>query len=133
LGFRIFWIKIRSLPGEERLWRAIYEKDQLRNDGTPRPAFFRDKNGVSCDLSRFSTQEKSRFGHKIPPRWGKGAGLVEFCVKDASEAGSNVEHHPVKTQEVLNYAHCQLATHLSTKQADQLRKQAKIVIEPSFD
>lgn len=45
--YRITWILIDYIPDDEKLWRALYKKDQLYSDGSPKPAFFRDKSGLS--------------------------------------------------------------------------------------
>jgi len=130
--YRIFWIKIKYIPNDEILWRAVYNEKQVKKDGTLKPAFFRDKNGLSCDLARFSTIEKSRMGHKKPPRWGLHSGLVELDVSTLREIGADVQHKPIKKKRENNYAHCQFSSFLATDLARKLIDNSRIIIKPTF-
>src|SRR5213594_140312 len=85
--FRMAWIRIQLIPGEERLWRALHKREQVYADGTIKPAFFRDVSGLSCDLARFSTPERSRRGHGRQP-YPQETGLVEFRARHVRAAGS---------------------------------------------
>ncbi|MCU0649094.1 MAG: hypothetical protein MUF00_13925, partial [Gemmatimonadaceae bacterium] len=71
------WIVLSKIPSEEVLWRAVRKKEQLYADGRPKPSFFRDKSGLSCDIARFSTVEDSRLGHGEVP-FPVESGLVRF-------------------------------------------------------
>jgi len=129
--FQIAWIKIRHVPDQERLWRAVNKPDQVyKKTGSPKPSFFRDKTGLSCNLARFSTLERSRVGYgdkAYPPE----SGLVEFTAALVRSAGSDVAHKPVRVPR-RNYAHAQLPPGLSGPGEDLLAKQAHVRIAPRF-
>jgi hypothetical protein len=110
------------------LWRAIYKKDQLYEHGGIKPVFFRDKNGLSCDLARFSSMEQSRRGYKPPP-WPDAAGLVEFSACDVRMANSDIEHKPL-SGEHPNYSHSQLTTLLSKPEQELMCTVAKFRVKP---
>ena len=129
--YRVAWIRIRFVPGEERLWRALNRSEQVyAKTGQPKPSFFRDKNGLSCDLARFSTPERSRLGHGATP-YPSESGLVEVNARLVRDAGSDVRHAPVKVPR-RNYAHAQLTSALSSIGADLLAKNARYRIRQSF-
>src|SRR6266699_160374 len=70
--FRWLWLRIQLVPDREKCWRAVNKPDHIYKPGTPRagklkPSFFRDKKGLSFDLARFSTMERSRIGHAEKP------------------------------------------------------------------
>jgi hypothetical protein len=128
--YRLTWVQIRFLPSNERLWRALRQKDQVYETGEIKPSFFRDRSGLSCDLARFSTEEVSKRGHAeedYPPE----AGLVEFTVRDVRGVGSDVGHVPMKTPR-RNYAHSQLTTFIEKPQAEQLVAAAFFIIQQRF-
>ena len=127
---RLLWIRILRIPDSQRLWRAVYNPEQIR-DGKPKHGFFQDKRGLSCDLSILTTLEKSRRGTATPP-WPDESGLIEFGVADVRslEVASDVNHFPVKNPR--NYAHCQLTTKLTTDQAKALLKYCKYVVDHKF-
>ena len=110
IALRLRWWEISRLPDREVLWRALYKKDQVYADGSIKPAFFRDRRGVSCDLARLSTREKSRRGYSPPP-WPEESGLVAFRAEQVRAAGGDVQHVPLR-QPTLNYAHCQFVPEL---------------------
>jgi len=106
-----FW-QISYLPDEEILWRALFKRDQVYADGSIKPSFFRDRRGgLSCDLARLSSAERSRRGYTEPP-WPDEAGLVAFRVGHVRAAGSNVAHKPLRRPHP-NYSHCEFEDQLS--------------------
>jgi len=116
------------VPGDAKLWRALHKPDQYYKDsGKPKPSFFRDKNGLSCDLARLSTPARSKLGHGPKP-YPPGSGLVEFTAERVRAAGSDVSHEPVKLPR-QNYAHAQLSSTLDGTGADLLAKAATYVIK----
>lgn len=124
--YRLFWRRIRYIPRDEKLWRAVYKKDQVYEDGQLKPAFFRDRSGLSCDLARFSTVERSRRGYSL--QWPEEAGLVEFSVGLVRDNGSDVEHAPVR-QPHQNYAHCLFTELLHHPDTDNLAEAASWVVK----
>jgi len=124
--YRLRWIEISNIPDDELLWRSVYKKDQIYKNGRPKPAFFRDKSGLSCDLAKFSTPERSRRGFADPP-WPAEAGLVEFSRRDVRDAKSDVKHKPIATPR--NYAHCQLDVPLDKKGEQHMADAARWRIE----
>lgn len=154
--FRAVWVNINHIPSNEKLWRAVRKPDQLnKQTGRPKPSFFRDRTGLSCDLARFSTPEESRVGHGAEP-YPPGSGLVEFTVSDVRglprlppaqidpikkmepakdgqppEVESDVVHRPTLDPNP-NYAHSQLTTVLIGSPAEDLEKLVKYRIPPSF-
>ena len=120
------WYTISFLPDEEILWRSIHRpRDQLRPSGEVKPSFFRDRTGLSCDLSRFSTVEHSR--RDPPPE----SGLVELSVVSVRKVGSDVCHVPTRDPRT-NYAHCQFSVHLGTEEAEDLLALSSMRIRHSF-
>lgn len=110
--FRAAWARIRFVPDAEKLWRALHKPDQLyKETGRPKPSFFRDVNGLSCDLARFSSPQRSCAGHGPKPYPAK-AGLVEFSVERVRAVGSDVGHRPVKPPLTRhrNYGHAQFTS-----------------------
>ena len=128
--YRKKWKIIDHIPDDEKLWRAIYKKEQLYNDGNIKPAFFRDRSGLSCDLARFSSIEKSRLGYIPPPR-PSGTGLVEIGVSHARAAGTDVYHKPIMVP-APNYSHCQFSRHLDTVQAQLICAAAEFRVKPEL-
>ena len=126
--YRRKWKIIDHIPGDEKLWRAVYKKDQLYPNGNIKPAFFRDKTGLSCDLARFSTVEQSKRGY-APPPWPDAAGLVEIRVIHARQAGSDVRHKPI-SGEHPNYSHAEFTAHLTTPLAEDICRLAKFRSTP---
>lgn len=123
-------MQLPHLPDEERLWRAVHKPEQLYKDGSVKPSFFRDnRGGLSCDLARFSSQERSRLGYATP-RWPVESGLVEFSPRNVRSVGSDVEHRP--DRRLRNYAHSQFTTKLSNVQEQQLVKLSRIAVAPTF-
>lgn len=109
---RALWIKISHIPDSEKLWRAVNKPEQVyAKTGKPKPAFFRDKSGLSCDIARFSTPEKSRVGHGPKP-YPADSGLIEMDAGLIRKAGADVAHRPVKDPK-RNYAHAQLTSLLT--------------------
>jgi hypothetical protein len=131
LLFRMAWININHIPSEEKLWRAVNKPDQVYKDtGRPKPSFFRDRSGLSCDLARFSTPEKSRVGHGTKP-YPPDSGLVEFTVSTVRALGSDVVHKPVRDPKP-SYAHAQLTTVLIGDPAEDLAKAVTYRIPHGF-
>ena len=95
----------------------------MYKNGIPKPSFFRDRNGLSCDLARFSTPERSRRGYADAP-WPEEAGLVEFRARDVRDARSDVQHTPLKKPNwpFRNYAHCILNPNPPTEGIDHLTR-----------
>ena len=122
------WKIIEHIPDDEKLWRAVHKKDQLYENGDIKPAFFRDKTGLSCDLARFSTVERSRRGYNPPP-WPDAAGLVEIRVTHARAAGSDVRHKPISGR-YPNYSHSQFTEYLTPAQAKEICRQANFPVKP---
>jgi hypothetical protein len=113
------WIAIHHIPSDEKVWRAIYKPDQIyKESGKPKPAFFRDKNGLSCDLARFSTPEMSRVGHADKP-YPPETGLVEIELGEVRTVGSDVRHVPIRESR-QNYAHAQFTSALGAIAAESL-------------
>jgi hypothetical protein len=128
--FRITWRTITHIPPPEKLWRSIHRKDQVYANGGLKPAFFRDnRGGLSCDLARVSTIERSRRGYGVPPQWPEEAGLAEFRVQDVWDNGSDVAHRPTKAP-FRNYSHCQLTAPLGSRGEVCMSKTATIVVRP---
>lgn len=129
--YRKLWVEITELPEGEKLWRSVYKKDQVKKDGSVKPSFFRDKRGLSCDLARLSTVEKSRRGYGDPPQWPEQAGLVEFTVRVVRRIGSDAAHRPLK-EPYENYSHAELTTHLQSEQAKNLMAsdEYQVLVEP---
>ncbi len=100
----------------------------MYENGKIKPSFFRDRSGLSCDIARFSTVEKSRRGY-VPPPWPDAAGLVGIKVSHARQAGSDVLHKPLPGK-YPNYSHSQFAAHLTTDQAALLCKVAEFRVKP---
>jgi hypothetical protein len=132
LLFRLAWKSIQApIPGDELLWRSVWRPDdQLKEDGTLKHGFFRDKDGVSCDLARFSTVERSRRGYGMPPPWPHESGLTEFDANLVRENGSDVRHDP--DTETNNYAHAKFTATLTTGQAKALAKRVKFRVPHRF-
>ena len=129
---RAFWYTVSFLPDEEKLWRSVYlPRDQLKKTGEVKRAFFRDKTGLSCDIARFSTAERSRRGHADPLAWPAESGLLEFSVASVRKVGSDVCHVPVRNPPT-NYAHCEFSVWLTTDQAEDLVELAEMCIPHSF-
>jgi len=132
--YRISWKNIDSIPDDERLWRSVYNSSQVKPDGSIKPGFFKNKDGLSTDLSKFSTVEKSRRGRAKPP-WPASAGLVEFKVMDLKEVSAgqtNVAHDPIRTTQVKNYSHTISLPGLSTAQAKEMLGRYKFLVKPSI-
>lgn len=124
-------MKIQVVPDTEKLWRAINKPEQVYKDtGRPKPAFFRDKTGLSCDLARFSTPERSRIGHGEKP-YPAESGLVEFETQMVRTAGADVRHAPVKEPR-RNYAHAQIESLLSAAGQEAMSKLARYRVNQSF-
>ena len=125
-----------EIPRTECLWRSVYKPDQIKKDGTLKPAFFRDKRGLSCDLAKLSTVDASRLGHAVPPMWPITSGLARFTVANVRDVGadSDVVHEPLGATPSSreNYAHCQLTKWLTTEEATQLARVAKVDPVPRF-
>jgi hypothetical protein len=87
---------------------------------------------LSCDLSRFSTVERSRRGHDRPPAWPEEAGLVGFTVASLRGVGSDIEHMPLRKpiDAVDNYAHAQFSRPLDTGAARDLAELCTFVVKP---
>lgn len=115
---------LRNLPSREKLWRSVYKADQLKPDGSLKAGFFKDKRGLSSDLARLSTIEKSRRGYQVPPTWPEEAGLVELTVGVVRKVGADVNHTPLCPPQVpyTNYAHAQIDRGLNTAEADRIIK-----------
>jgi hypothetical protein len=106
----------------------------LENDGTPKPAFFKDNSGLSTDLAILSTKEKSKSGYTNPPRWPEESGLVEILVgkvRRASAKAVDIKHDPLV--ETKNYSHTLFTGGLSTAQAKKLKASASMCVKPRFE
>jgi len=132
--FDLLWINIRLVPEEERLWRAVNKREQVYAGGQRlgglKPSFFRDRNGLSLDLARFSTVERSRLGHGERP-YPVESGLAEVRVGEVRAVGTDIEHLPVKSPR-RNYSHVQFTSALDVSRADGLARTAKMIVPPSF-
>ena len=134
LIFRAVWVRIQQIPDSERLWRTLHKPDLVyKHNGKPKPAFFRDKNGLSCDIARLSTPQRTKIGYSKKPYPDK-AGVVEFSVEQVRAAGSDVSHKPVKPPLVprRNYAHAQLNDPLSGEGESSLSEEAVFRIPQRF-
>jgi hypothetical protein len=128
--YRRLWLRIEVLPDEELLWRVVNKADQVYKNGRPKPSFFRDSSGLSCDLARFSTPARSCAGYgerSYPPE----SGLVEMTTILVREAGSDVTHRPVTTP-TRNYAHAQLVTLLPPEGREMLAKKVVFRVPHRF-
>lgn len=135
--FSVRWRRIDHIPDGATLWRAIKPDSVYKKDGSIKPSFFRDRRGhYSCDLAAFSTMEQSRRGYADPPAWNPNdAGLVEFSAGDVRHSsptgGPDVEHAPLRTERVVNYAHAQFSRQMTAAEEETMAKErARIVIEP---
>ena len=126
--YRRKWKIIDYIPDDERLWRAVYKKDQLYATGEIKPTFFRDKNGLSCDIARFSTIEQSRCGY-APPPWPDAAGLVEIKAAHVRQVGGDVQHKPIRNDHP-NYSHSQFTTLLQGDQLETIRRMSQFRVRP---
>jgi hypothetical protein len=125
---------IAQLSNEEVLWRAVYHRRQIKDSGELKPGFFRDKSGLSCDWSAYTTIRRARLGFGKPPR-PKYSGLVEICVasiRDVSVA-SDVAHKPIPIDDRWNYAHCQLTIPLTSAQSIALIKKSQFCVKPDLN
>jgi hypothetical protein len=145
--FKRRWRQIQFIPDDEKLWRALHRLEQIYPKGhpkaelvgKPKPSFFRDRNGLSCDLARFSTEQQSRLGYGDEP-YPVGAGLVEFTASQFRKVQSDVGHKPVAGPNTRNaspnslrgpkenYAHVQVTTYLESDQREPLIKGCKVVV-----
>lgn len=114
------------------IYAALNNKpDQIcKETGQPKPAFFRDKSGLSVDLARFSNPERSRIGHAEKP-YPRETGLIELTVRRVRDAGSDVGHVPVSAPR-RNYAHAQFTSVPGSSGLDQLSKGARYKIQQRF-
>jgi hypothetical protein len=108
----------------------VNKPDQVYADGRLKPAFFRDRTGLSVDLARFSTPEVSRVGHAEKP-YPTESGLVELRVSDVRQAGTDIRHEPV-SQPRRNYAHSQLTSVPGQAGLEALSKVATFRIDQRF-
>jgi hypothetical protein len=103
--YKFRWAKIENIPDGAKLWRAIYADTQLKDDGTIKSSFFRDRDGVSCDLADFTTKKAAMRGSAPKPR-PDYAGLVEFDAKTLRAHGREPAHDPTDNPlEGKDYAH----------------------------
>lgn len=131
LWFRIWRIRLTFIPDKEKLWRALHRADQVyKETGRPKPSFFRDRSGLSCDLARFSTPERSRRGHGPKP-YPPECGLVEISTALVREAGSDVAHVPVN-EVPRNYAHTQFVSVVAGEGLELLARESTYRIHHRF-
>ena len=114
-----------------RLWRAVHHSVQINNKGELKPGFFRNREGVSCDLSAYTNEERARRGLTEPPR-PDYSGLVEFTVAHVRVLSeeSDVKHDPLKHPK-KNYAHCQFTASLTVGQAKKLIRASTYRVQPN--
>lgn len=131
---RITWKILKSINDDEKLWRALHSRSQIKDSGEIKPGFFKDKNGLSCDLASYTTVKRALLGIQSPPR-PKFSGLVEFSVASVRDpkVNSDVIHKPIALNGRKNYAHCQLTTLLTTSQARKLGSFSKFKINPDVE
>ena len=131
----MFWITLNPLCGRETLWRVINNKSQVKADGTLKPGFFRNKNGLSCDLALYTTRKRCLRGMKMKP-WPVYSGLVGFDVESVRQEGSDVKHKPLREKypdgKHVNYAHCQFTENLTNGESNRLIRIASIVVKPDL-
>lgn len=122
---RLFWVELEYISDDERVWRTVYNKYQIKKSGELKSSFFRDKNGLSCDLASYTTVNKAILGITDPPR-PKYAGLVQFLVADirSDDIASDIIHKPIKLNNKKNYAHCVLTTYFTQSQANKMKELA---------
>lgn len=131
---RALWRTISHIPNRAILWRAVYNGDQIKDDGALKSSFFRDQRGVSCDISIFSTPDKSRLGVNRPP-WPEFSGLVAFRTKDVRRltSGSDIRHNPVVGNTgIRNYAHSYFTKYLTVGQSKCLCRNCSFAIPPDL-
>ncbi len=102
----------------------VYSKN-----GRPKPAFFRDKSGTSCDLELLTTKDRLLSGRP------EGSGIVQFSVEDVREASdqmADVLHKPLQA----NYGHCEIhpgdMRALNASAELELSKRAKFILDPDI-
>lgn len=149
---RFKWKTLTEITDNERLWRAIYNKYQIKESGELKSSYFRDEDGLSCDLASYTTRKKAKRGIREKP-WPNYSGLVEFFVKDIRNADvkGEIYHNPLKRDKKLktrrNYSHClikpappketnnkkeQSAKQLTRGQSKILKEKSKIIISPNI-
>lgn len=118
------------MPDHARLWRAVYNHYQVDKKGKLKPGFFKDPDGVSCDLAAYTTEDRARLGLMDPPR-PDYSGLVEITVGDVRGVSGrcDVKHDPLRSPKT-NYAHCHFTDLLSTGQAKALNRASIFRVAP---
>ena len=129
------WLLIRKrqrLDDADVLWRAVYQQESVnKKTGKVKPAFFKDKTGLSCDLASLTTEELAMRGSNINPR-PTYSGLVEFSVENVRSPGvdCDVLHKPLSWWR--NYAHCQFARLLEVLEREEMVKRCTMRVKPDL-
>ena len=125
--YKFSWRKIEHIPESQKLWRVVSKPQQIKKDGKPKPSFFRDSTGLSCDLAIFTSIRKCKAG-RLPE-----AGIVEFEVSTVRSpaVGADVGHKPVMVPR-WNYAHCELTKVLTNDGISVLIQKHRYVVPQGF-
>lgn len=135
---KLRWKILPYVADNEVLWRRVHSRFQINDDGTLKPGFFRDINGVSCDIAVYSTVKSSLRGYDDTPR-PQGSGLAEFLVSAARKIAVvpntiDVNHDPQKYPNgKRNYAHSLLvknAGQLTTGESKKLTRKVRYKVVP---
>jgi len=136
-----FWVQLGEIPADENLWRSVNNSRKIKkNSKNLKPNFFVDKNGLSCDLAKFTNLEQTRLGY-VNPKFDSRSGVVAITPKIVSEISKNrvrVLHRPVKSKVLgdrkflKNYGHCQLEPQLTGAESRELLKRCCIVVQHGF-
>lgn len=132
--FKLLWIKIKYISEDEILWRAVFNRAQIKDDGTLKSSFFRDRNGLSCDIARFTTEENACKPRGEESLWIKSPGLVILTLRLVrlvyEKSDIDVCHSPDKNYN--NYAHCMFTKELNRTQARMLTKNPTFQRKPIY-
>ncbi len=127
--FRLTRRRIEAIPDGQVLWRVVYRVNQISpRTGEPKPSFFRDISGLSCDLAILTTQRRVQRGRP------SGAGIRQFTagnVRTASDRTSDVVHTPVRVPHP-NYAHCEVHPALSGSRQKKMVDLSSYRVEPDL-
>lgn len=133
--------RLEDLPDRAVLLRAIHifhVHTEPPKRGELKRSFFKDSNGVSCDLAWFASKRRARLGLKEPP-WPPQAGLAKFVagmVRAVAKKGypSDVEHAPYTrvSDHTCHFSHCQFCHDLTDGQARSLKNETTILKSYDF-
>jgi len=139
--YYLSWKKISYISNDEKLWRAVFNKHQVKDNGELKSSFFRVKKGLSCDLASYTTKKCCKLGIRNPP-WPSYSGIVEFTVQNIRSVNAEITHAPLKKDPKENsrenYAHCLIKRNppnnekeLPSGDAKKLIEHSKIIVHPN--